>query len=52
LSSFFFLNLNQIPKAVILKVAIEVDQGTFTFWMHGPLGVKNFLQNEVQVFYS
>jgi len=25
---------------VILKVQIKVDQGTSTFWMHGPLGVK------------
>jgi len=29
-----------IPKVVILKVIIEVDQGASTFWMCGPLGVK------------
>jgi len=28
-----FLSLRQIPKMVILKVTIKVDQGTSTFWM-------------------
>jgi len=36
----YFLILNQIPKVVILKVAIEVDQGAPTFWMHRSLEVN------------
>jgi len=35
-----FLNLSQIPKLVIVKVRIKVDQVTSIFWMCGPLGVK------------
>jgi len=31
-----FLSLNQIPKVVIYKVTIRVDQGASTFWMPGP----------------
>jgi len=36
-----FLSFSQIPKMVILKVRIQVDQCTSTFGMHGPLAVKN-----------
>ena len=32
-------NRNQDFRKQILKVAIEVDQSTFTFCMYGPLGV-------------
>jgi len=31
-----FLNLNQIPKVIIYKVTIKVDQGASTFWMPRP----------------
>jgi len=29
-----------MPKIIILKVRIKVDQGASIFWMHGGLGVK------------
>jgi len=35
-----FSSLNQISKVVILKVAIEVDQGASTLCMCGPLGIN------------
>jgi len=31
-----FLSLNEIPKVVIFKVTMRVDQGSSTFWMPGP----------------
>jgi len=40
LIKIYLFSLSQIPKMVILKVTIKVDQGAFTFWMHGPLGVN------------
>jgi len=36
LVKLYFLSLNRIPKIIILKVTIKVDQGTFTFWMRRP----------------
>jgi len=37
-----FLSLSQIPKMVIFKFRIKVDQGASTFGMCGPLGVKGY----------
>jgi len=30
-----FLSLNEIPKVVIFKVTMRVDQGASTYWMLG-----------------
>jgi len=36
LVNLHLLSLNEIPKVVIFKVAIKVDQNASIFWMLGP----------------